>query len=103
MRLQVRNLARSRWSHYERVLGLGRLAESRMAPSGLGGGRGGGAAGLAARAAGRRPVPPAAGSGSITSRLLLPDRAALGRFVRHLGGLGEYAGSADHAVSERST
>lgn len=32
--------------------------------------------------------------------LLLPDRAALGRFVAHLGALGEYAGMADHLVSE---
>ena len=32
--------------------------------------------------------------------ILVPDRASLGRFVRHLSELGEYAGSADHAVSE---
>jgi catechol 2,3-dioxygenase len=32
--------------------------------------------------------------------LLLPDRASLGRFVRHVGTLGERIGSADHLVSE---
>lgn len=32
--------------------------------------------------------------------ILLPDRPSLGRFIAHLGKLGEYAGSADHAVSE---
>jgi catechol 2,3-dioxygenase len=32
--------------------------------------------------------------------ILLPDRAALGRFVAHLAKVGAYAGSADHLVSE---
>jgi len=32
--------------------------------------------------------------------ILLPDRAALGRFLAHLGELGEYAGMSDHLVSE---
>ncbi len=32
--------------------------------------------------------------------ILLPDRAALGRFVRHLSELGAYAGMSDHLVSE---
>ena len=32
--------------------------------------------------------------------ILLPDRAALGRFVRHLAGLGVRAGAGDHVVSE---
>jgi catechol 2,3-dioxygenase len=32
--------------------------------------------------------------------ILLPDRSALGRFLRHLGELGERAGMADHLVSE---
>lgn len=32
--------------------------------------------------------------------ILLPDRASLGRFVRHLGDLGLRAGAADHLVSE---
>jgi len=32
--------------------------------------------------------------------ILLPDRAALGRFVQHLADIGEYAGMSDHFVSE---
>jgi catechol 2,3-dioxygenase len=32
--------------------------------------------------------------------ILLPDRAALGRFVAHLAEIGEYAGMSDHLVSE---
>src|SRR5512145_1604188 len=32
--------------------------------------------------------------------VLLPDRASLGRFAGHLASLGEYAGMADHLVSE---
>jgi catechol 2,3-dioxygenase len=32
--------------------------------------------------------------------ILLPDRAALGRFVEHLAARGEYAGMSDHLVSE---
>ncbi|HKR08630.1 MAG TPA: VOC family protein, partial [Gemmatimonadaceae bacterium] len=32
--------------------------------------------------------------------ILLPDRAALGRFLSHLGEIGAYAGMSDHFVSE---
>jgi catechol 2,3-dioxygenase len=32
--------------------------------------------------------------------ILLPDRASLGRFVKHLGEIGAYAGMSDHFVSE---
>ncbi len=32
--------------------------------------------------------------------ILLPDRPSLGRFVKHLGGIGVRAGSSDHLVSE---
>src|SRR3954469_22058931 len=32
--------------------------------------------------------------------ILLPDRASLGRFVRHLSEIGAYAGMSDHFVSE---
>src|SRR5665213_1512690 len=32
--------------------------------------------------------------------ILLPDRAALGRFVKHLADSGTYAGSGDHLVNE---
>jgi len=32
--------------------------------------------------------------------ILLPDRAALGQFIGHLGRIGARAGASDHAVSE---
>jgi len=32
--------------------------------------------------------------------ILLPDRAALGRFIKHLKSIGAYAGMSDHSVSE---
>ena len=98
VRLQVRNLARS-VEYYERVIGLGRLsAESD-------------AVGLAAEGeeqplvwlqerSDARPVPHGGRLGLYHFAILVPDRASLARFVRHLGELGEYAGSADHAVSE---
>src|SRR5690349_17383979 len=100
VRLQVRSLERS-IDYYERVLGLRRL--------GLAGDAG--AVGLGAEGeeealvwlhgrADARPVPPGGRLGLYHFAILLPDRAALGRFLRHLGGLGEYAGSADHSVSE---
>ena len=47
-----------------------------------------------------QPVPRGGLLGLYHFAILLPDRAALGRFVTHLGSLGVHAGSADHAVSE---
>ena len=47
-----------------------------------------------------RPVPHGGRLGLYHFAILVPDRASLGRFVRHLSEMGEYAGSADHAVSE---
>ena len=49
---------------------------------------------------GARPVPRRGLLGLYHFAILLPDRAALGRFVAHLGEVGAYAGSADHLVSE---
>ena len=103
VRLQVRSLERS-IGYYERVLGLRQLGPADRA----------GVVGLGAEGAEgqdeallwlherpeARPVPPGGLLGLYHFAILLPDRAALGRFLRHLGGLGEYAGSADHAVSE---
>ena len=98
VRLQVRNLARS-VEYYERVIGLGRLSTESDA------------VGLAAEGDAEplvwlherpeaRPVPHGGRLGLYHFAILVPDRASLGRFVRHLSELGEYAGSADHAVSE---
>jgi catechol 2,3-dioxygenase len=100
VRLQVRSLSRS-IEYYQRVIGLRPAA----------GGGAGEAVALSAEGeeqplvwlherADARPVPPGGRLGLYHVAILVPDRAALGRFVRHLGELGEYAGSADHAVSE---
>src|SRR5579862_6315144 len=47
-----------------------------------------------------RPAPPRGRLGLYHFAILLPDRASLGRFVRHLAEIGEHAGSSDHLVSE---
>ena len=49
---------------------------------------------------GVQPVPRGGLLGLYHFAVLLPDRAALGRFIAHLSALGIPAGSADHAVSE---
>jgi catechol 2,3-dioxygenase len=46
------------------------------------------------------PVPRRGRLGLYHFALLLPDRAALGRFVAHLAALGVRAGASDHLVSE---
>jgi catechol 2,3-dioxygenase len=46
------------------------------------------------------PVPPRGRLGLYHYAVLLPGRAALGAFVRHLSALGEHAGASDHLVSE---
>jgi catechol 2,3-dioxygenase len=98
VRLQVTDLERSlEW--YEAVLGLGAL------------GADGGMAQLAAPAAptplielrerpGASPVPRGGRLGLFHYAILLPDRAALGRFASHLARLGVRAGASDHRVSE---
>lgn len=96
VRLQVADLERS-VSYYETVIGLRLLA------------REGNAATLGA---GDRPlvelherkgVKAVARRGQVGLyhfAILLPDRAALGRFVAHLAAIGAYAGMSDHFVSE---
>ena len=96
--LQVSDLERS-LDYYQRVLGL-RVVE-----------RGEGLAFLAAAGddsplvelherRGARPVSRRGHLGLYHFAVLLPDRAALGRFVAHLSKLGEPAGASDHLVSE---
>jgi catechol 2,3-dioxygenase len=46
------------------------------------------------------PVPHRGRLGLYHFAILLPDRAALGRFVQHLASIGERAGASDHLVSE---
>ncbi len=89
---------------YRRVLGLGIVAER-----GGGGGDAGVPLGVPGDSAplvelreqpGAAPVPRAGRLGLYHFAVLLPDRASLGRFVRHLAELGIRAGMADHLVSE---
>lgn len=98
VRLQVASLERS-LTWYQRVLGLRVVRQSA------------GFAALGPHGSGRplvelreRPgavsVPRPARLGLYHFAILLPDRASLGRFVRHLASLGERAGMADHRVSE---
>jgi catechol 2,3-dioxygenase len=49
---------------------------------------------------GAQPVPRRGRLGLYHYAILLPDRASLARFVRHLAELGERAGMSDHLVSE---
>ncbi len=97
VRLQIADLARS-VEYYERTLGL-RVVR-----------HGGGYAALAAdestaplvellEGAGVRSAPRGR-LGLFHFAILLPSRAALGRFARHLGAIGERAGASDHLVSE---
>jgi len=98
VRLQIADLARS-LDYYERVLGF-RVVE-----------RGSDRAFLAAHGDDNivielrerrdaRPVPRRGRLGLYHFAILLPDRAALGRFLAHLAELGQYAGMSDHFVSE---
>ncbi|HJS43835.1 MAG TPA: VOC family protein [Gemmatimonadales bacterium] len=50
--------------------------------------------------AGARSVPQRGRTGLFHFAILLPDRASLGRFMRHVGELGARVGAADHLVSE---
>ena len=98
VRLQVSDLARS-LDYYTTVLGL----EARDA--------GGGSAALHAEGepaplvvleerAGTRPIGVNSRLGLYHFAILLPDRAALGRFLAHLASTGTRIGSSDHLVSE---
>jgi catechol 2,3-dioxygenase len=98
VRLQVRDLARS-VKYYERVIGLGRLSMESDAVALAAEGEDQPLVWLQERPD-ARPVPHGGRLGLYHFAILVPDRASLGRFVRHLSELGEYAGSADHAVSE---
>jgi catechol 2,3-dioxygenase len=98
VRLQVGDLNRS-IAYYERVLGLRVL--QRNAASATLGAQGDGTRLVELRELrGASPVPRRGRLGLYHFALLLPDRPSLGRFVAHLASLHEYAGSADHLVSE---
>ncbi len=98
VQLQIADLARS-VAYYRDVIGLRVLSERT------------GSATMAAHddahalldlveLKGAAPVPPRGRLGLYHVAILLPDRAALGRFVTHLAGINERAGMSDHLVSE---
>ena len=98
VRLQVADLDRS-VTYYENVLGMRTLSRS------------GGSVQLGAHGddrtlleliekVGARPVPRRGLLGLYHFAILLPERAALGRFIEHLEEIGTYAGMSDHLVSE---
>lgn len=97
VRLQVSDLDTS-VAYYTRVLGF-RVASQQGRVAELGSQDGPVLVELHERR-GARPVPRRGLLGLYHFAILLPDRAALGRFVAHLGEVGAYAGSADHLVSE---
>jgi catechol 2,3-dioxygenase len=98
VRLQAADLGRS-LDYYQRVLGLRPLTlDADQAALGAEGDDD--PLVVLHERQGVRPVPRSGLLGLYHFAILLPDRHALGRFVAHLGNLGEHAGSADHAVSE---
>lgn len=96
--LMVSDLARS-VQFYERVLGM-RVLEQRETYARLGAHMGQDALLELRTAPGIRPRAGQPRLGLFHFALLLPDRASLGRFVRHLQELGVRAGAGDHFVSE---
>jgi catechol 2,3-dioxygenase len=98
VRLQIADLERS-LAYYQEVLGL-RVAErtgnlARLIAEG-----GGETLIELHERSGARPIPRRGRLGLYHYAILLPDRAALGRFVAHLRQLGVQAGASDHLVSE---
>jgi catechol 2,3-dioxygenase len=98
VRLQVADLSRS-LAFYQDVLGL-RPLEQDVSGAILGAQADDTPLVELRQLRGVRAVPHRAALGLYHFAVLLPDRASLGRFVRHLGQLGVRAGAGDHLVSE---
>jgi catechol 2,3-dioxygenase len=98
VRLQIADLARS-LAYYEETLGM-RVLRRDGSSALLGAQRAGTPLVELNERAGVRPVPRRARTGLFHFAILLPDRPSLGRFVRHVGEIGERVGAADHLVSE---
>ncbi|HEX5577801.1 MAG TPA: VOC family protein [Gemmatimonadaceae bacterium] len=98
VKLQVASLDRS-ISYYQRVLGLevGRRGNGTATLTPAGDNR---VIVELVEKPGVRAVPRRGLLGLYHFAVLLPDRAALGRFLAHLAELGEHAGMSDHLVSE---
>lgn len=99
VRLQVSDLARSR-AYYRDVLGLREMGAP--TPDTVVFGAADGATPLVTLHAvpGTTPAHRRGSFGLFHFAILLPDRAALGRFLAHLAARGERAGMSDHLVSE---
>lgn len=97
VRLQVADLARS-LDYYERVMGL-RVVRRDESGVVLAPATGSPILELRERP-GARPHPKRGQLGLFHFAILLPDRASLGRFLRHLSDVGERVGMSDHLVSE---
>jgi catechol 2,3-dioxygenase len=98
VRLQVADLDRS-LDYYQRVLGL-RLIERLENGAVLGAHGADEPLVRLVERPGSAPVPQRGLIGLYHFAILLPDRAALGRFVSHLAEIGARAGASDHLVSE---
>lgn len=97
VRLEIADLERS-LAYYQRVIGPAIL--NRTPGSATLGTPDGNALVELIERKGARPVPRRGRLGLYHFALLLPDRTALGRFIRHAADLGERMGMADHLVSE---
>ncbi|MBK5188595.1 MAG: VOC family protein [Gemmatimonadaceae bacterium] len=96
--LQVADLARS-VAYYETVIGLRAIsADAAHAVLGVHGDPT--PLVVLHHREGATPVPSRGRLGLYHFAILLPDRAALGRFIAHLAAIGAYAGMSDHLVSE---
>jgi catechol 2,3-dioxygenase len=96
--LQVADLARS-LAYYGEVIGLRTISSSDT--QAVLGAHGDATPIVVLRALpGAAPIPQRGRLGLYHFAILLPDRAALGRFIAHLSSIGAYAGMSDHLVSE---
>jgi len=98
VRLQVGDLARS-IAYYEKVIGL-RVIDRQQSVATLGPQGSENVIVELQERPGAKRVTRRGQIGLYHFAILLPNRAALGRFVQHLAELGEYAGMSDHFVSE---
>ena len=98
VKLQVSDLARS-IAYYESVIGLRTIRrDERSAQLGA---RGDDSVLIVLHELkGAKPVPKRGLLGLYHFAILLPDRASLGRFLKHVAALGIHVGMADHLVSE---
>jgi catechol 2,3-dioxygenase len=96
--LQVADLDRS-VDYYQRTLGL-RVADADASHAALTAGDAADALVHLHERPGVRPVPTRRRLGLFHFAIVVPDRATLGRFIRHLGDIDARVGAANHLVSE---